>query len=132
MTGKRYLGFPLIAFLLGVCLSCGKSDVTDPDGGPLFEVEVEHFSSSFDDEASQYAVTRILCVTASNDTTVIGMDVPGEWITVSVDVPEDGVYTPYLYYASQQGAVISVRLEMTGCGESTTSDFLLTDGTGLG
>jgi hypothetical protein len=132
MIGKRYILFQLVAFLAGLCLSCGKNDVAGPDGAPLFKVELEHYLSSADDDTSEFPIQRSRCVNASNDTTVSGLDISGEWIMVLIDVPEDGTYRPYLDYASQQGAVIAVKLEMAGCGPSTTADFLLTDGTGLG
>ena len=122
----------MAVLLMGFLLSCGTSDVAGPDGAPLFKVELEDYSSSYDSDTSLFPIEKSYCVTASNDTTVMGMDIPGEWILVSVDVPEEGVYRPYLDYASTEGAVIAVKLEMAGCGASTTADFLLTDGTGLG
>jgi hypothetical protein len=132
MIDKRYLQLAVAAVLLGLCLSCGTSGVTEPDGGPLFKAELEHYHQSFDAETSQFPIERSPCVNASNDSTISGLDVPGEWIMVWVDVPEDGTYRPYLDYAAEQGAVISVKLEMAGCGTSTTANFLLTDGTGIG
>jgi hypothetical protein len=132
MTGRGYLRFVVITLFAMLCLSCGKDSSTGPDGAPLFKVELEHYSSSFDDEASQFAIQRAGCQNASNDSTVFGLDISGEWIMVDLYVPEDGTYRPYLDYASEQGAVITLRLEMDACGTSNPADFLLTDGTGIG
>lgn len=124
--------FLLIALLGGLCLNCGKDSGTGPDGGSLFEVELEEYSSSFDGDGSQETIQSVGCSSASNGAAVYGLDVPGEWIEVTVDVPEDGTYRPHLQYASRVGANISLRMAMNGCGSSTTVDFLLTKGTGLG
>jgi hypothetical protein len=132
MIGKRHLWFPVIALLAGLCLSCGQNKGTEPDDGTLFKAELEHYLSSFDDDASQVPINSSGCTSASNDSTVSGLDIAGEWIMVSVNVPQDGSYRPHLGYASNPGAVISLRLEMDGCGSSTTANFLLTQGSGMG
>ena len=132
MIDKRYTWFPVIALVAVLCLSCGKDKGAGPDGGSLFKVELERYFSSHDDDASQVPIERAPCNNASNDSSVTGLDISGEWIMVSVVVPEDGEYIPHLTYASRPGVIISLRLEMDGCGTSTTAGFLLTDGTGMG
>jgi hypothetical protein len=132
MVDHRHLLLPVVAVLAGLCLSCGKSNVAGPGDQPLFKVELEHYHASFDDDASQFPIEKAPCNNASNDSTMSGLDISGEWIVVWVDVPEDGTYRPHLDYASEIGAVVSVKLEMAGCGTSTTANFLLTEGTGVG
>ncbi len=132
MIGKKHLWFPVIALFAGLCLSCGQDKGAGPDDGTLFKVEIEHYFSSHDDDASEFAISSLPCQNASNDSTVSGLDISGEWIMVSVSVPEDGSYRPHLGYASNAGALISLRLEMEECGTSTTANFLLTQGTGMG
>ena len=132
MIGKRHLWFPVIALLAGFCLSCGQDKGVGPDDGTLFKVEIEHYFSSHDDDASQFAISSSPCPNASNNSTVSGLDISGEWIMVSVDVPEDGTYRPHLDYASEPGDMIAVKIEMDECGTSTAANFLLTEGTGIG
>ena len=129
---RKCPGFLIVVLVAGLCLSCGKSKGVGPDGGPLFKVELEHYTAGFDEATSQESIATEPCSKASNDSAVVGMDVPGEWIMVPVDIPEDGDYRPYLGYASPPGEVISVKLEMEACGTRTTANFLLTNGTGTG
>jgi hypothetical protein len=130
--GKGHLWIAAAALLVVLCLSCGQDKGTGPDGGALFKVELEHYFSSFDAGTSQIPIASSRCTNASNDSAASGLDVSGEWIMVSVDVPQSGAYRPTLTYASRAGAIISLRLEMDDCGTSTTADFLLTQGSGIG
>ncbi len=132
MAGRRHLWLPVIALFAWFCLSCGQDKGAGPDGGSLFKVELERYFSSFDNEASQVPIQSARCTNASNDSAASGLDVAGEWILVSVDVTESGTYRPYLTYAANVGSVISLKIEMDGCGTATTANFLLTEGTGLG
>lgn len=131
MIVKKLLWFSVIALLAGLCLSCGTDKGSGPGDGSLFEVELEHYYSSYDDpEDSEIYIRKFGCSSASNDSSIYGFDVSGEWIMVSIDIPEDGDYRPHLIYASNVGDVITVRLEMDGCGTATAADFLLDAGTG--
>jgi hypothetical protein len=132
MIAKRHLFLLLTALLGGLCVSCGEDGGTEPDGGSLFEIELEDYSSSFDGNGSEVAIQKVACSNASNGSAVYGLDFAGEWIEVSVTVPESGTYRPHLQYAARAGANISLRMEMNGCGASATVDFLLTQGTGIG
>jgi hypothetical protein len=130
---KRHLWLPVAALLGGMCLHCGENKGTGPDGDDaFFAVELEHYSSSYDDPASQAPIKAEFCSNASNDSSAVGLDVPGEWIMVSVDIPESGSYIAHLDYAANAGDVITARLEMDDCGTATETDFLLDAGTGTG
>jgi hypothetical protein len=134
MVTKRHLWFPVFALVAGLCMYCGEDKGGGPDGdGSLFEVELEHYFSSYDDpEDSGIYIRKFPCGNASNDSSVYGLDVSGEWIMVSLDIPEAGTYVPHLNYAAPAGQVITVRIEMDECGGATVADFLLNDGTGTG
>ena len=132
MLVRRHLWFPLAALLAGLCLYCGEDAGTGPDGGSLFKVELEDYTSSFDGDGSEIAIQTVGCSSASNGAAVYGLDVAGEWIVVPVTVPKDGTYRPHLSYAAHAGANIALKMEMDGCGTSAAVTFLLTQGTGLG
>jgi hypothetical protein len=132
VNGKRHLWFPVVLVVAAVCLFCGENKGTEPDGGFLFAVELEHYFSSYDAGTSQVTITADRCGNASNDSSVVGLEVSGEWIMVHLDIPEGGRYTAYLSYASRAQDVVGARLEMDGCGTATATDFLLTDGSGTG
>ena len=132
MTGKRHLWFAVFVIIAGLSLYCGTDKGSEPDnGGTMFGVELETFSSSFDDpQLSEIEIRKLACGNASNDTSVYGLDVPGEWVRVPVEIPESGTYVPHLRYAAKEGDLISIRLEMDGCGSATVASFLLDEGTG--
>ena len=133
MNRRRLIGIPILLMTGALCLFCGENKGTGPDdGAALFVVELEHFSSSYDAGTSTSPIIAEPCSNASNDSSATGLDVPNEWIMVTVDVPEAGDYVAHLSYASNAGDVVGARMEMDGCGAATTAMFLLSQGTGTG
>ncbi|MGQ9811760.1 MAG: hypothetical protein ACUVQ7_10545 [bacterium] len=62
---------------------------------------------------------------------VTGLDSPGEWIEIPIDVPDTGVYRPKIWYASSYKDTLELSMVTFGCSEdSSPIRFVLKDGTG--
>jgi hypothetical protein len=66
---------------------------------------------------------------------VSGLDTPGEWITIPVNVPAGGHYEAEIHYAAGIGDILTLRAAAEGCGMGDvdpSADFVLDLGTGVG
>lgn len=62
---------------------------------------------------------------------VTGLDSMGEWIEIPIDVPDTGVYRPWIWYASSYKDTLELSMVTFGCSEdSSPTGFVLKDGTG--
>jgi hypothetical protein len=93
-----------------------------------FFVELEDFTESFGTNIRKG-------VACGGGEGVTGLDSPGEWIRVPVDVHAAAHYAGYLRYAAGDGDVLTLTVSAESCGPgglSPSAEFSLDDGTGVG
>jgi hypothetical protein len=95
-------------------------------------VELEAYNDSYDDESGDAAISTVICGNASGGGAVGGLDFAGEWITVSVSVPQSGTYLPYLQYNADFYDSIAFSLEMAECAGDASAELVADQGRGTG
>ena len=96
---------PAIAFLLGAGV------YSSPAISQTVLVECESFTAFQD--LGGLPIAKVSCAYASGGQAVDYVDVPGEWIQLSVIFPEDGYYSDSLCCAAYIGAVNTLRLTLS-------------------
>jgi hypothetical protein len=99
--------------------------------GPKFAVEAEWYTESYN--AGGFAISRHVCATALNDTTVAGLDAVGDWISIPVTFPQTGLYVNVLRAAGSLGVEYAYALILID--EQSRSEQISTahyTGAGLG
>jgi hypothetical protein len=95
-----------------------------------FDVELEDYTAYLD--LGGHTVEVAYCGAASNGKAVEGLDLAGEYVEVPVRVPGTGTYAAYVYYSTNSGTSLDVRVTMTDAGPvPQEADFVLDEGTGI-
>jgi len=125
------VGWILIAIVALAGLSCGTDKASDPQPDPeAFSVEAESYIVSHHTGGDDFGLAY--CARASGQHVVTGLDAEGEWIEISVSVPEAGLYDVNLRYQALRDRVIVVKLTTDGCGGDEEPEFTLVEGDGVG
>jgi hypothetical protein len=93
----------------------------------------EQFYVEFEDFAETNGTDITSGVSCGGGLGITGLDEPGEWITVPIEIPAGGRYTAYLRYA----AGLTDRMDITvtfedGPHGTPTATFILDEGNGVG
>jgi hypothetical protein len=101
-------------------------------GPKAFSVQMEDFTSSYDVPYST-PIAAASCGGAIGGKAVKGLDNPGEWIRLVVEVPSAGTYQAFLRYQAETGVVLQAKVSMEEAGDPTPeADFVLDEGAGIG
>jgi hypothetical protein len=97
-----------------------------------FDVELEQFSSSFNQPGSN-VIKPVGCSNASGGLAVSGLDNPGEWIKVVFTIPVSGTYEARVRYQGPDGFMTGVEIKIEDCTTPVPqAEFTLDEGVGVG
>jgi len=95
---------------------------------PTIQVEAEDYSSYHD--LGGMLIQNVPCVGTSGSTVTDGIDVPGEWINLSLNIQTAGCYRVIGAFQSKTGYQISVLLTIVGARTAPVSFEFVGEGLG--
>lgn len=75
-------------------------------------VEGEEFVDHASYDVGGLPIAAVYCPGASGFYAADGLDVPGEWILLQVDIPSPGCYESTLAYQTEYGDTVNLRVRM--------------------
>ena len=98
-------------------------------------VEGEDFEFYGSHDLGGIPIAAVFCPGASGYYAADGLDVPGEWILLSVNVPSEGCYSSILAYQAGYGDDVNLRVRMIDApspDDEILVDYWLMEGWGFG
>jgi hypothetical protein len=98
-------------------------------------VEGEDFGLYGSHDLGGMPIAALFCTGASGYYAANGLDVPGEWILLKVDVPDAGCYSSKLAYQAAYDDDVNLRVRMIDApapDDEILVDYRLTGGWGFG
>ena len=98
-------------------------------------VECEDFEAYGSNDLGGVPIAPVLCTGASGYLAVDGLDLLGEWILLSVNIPSPGCYNSTLAYQAAYDDDVGIRVSVIDApvqGDEIDVDYPLTNGWGFG
>ena len=98
-------------------------------------VEGEDYALYGSHDLGGIPIGTVFCPAASGYYAASGLDVPGEWILLSVNIPSGGCYSSTLVYQTGYGDEVNLRVRMIDApapDDEILVDYWLTAGWGFG